>query len=190
MPSRYLDGAVLTLPCSCSEVCPIQIAGGQRKAQAHQLQNQPDYPLSAAPMIRSGSPATLRQRRWLRGRRQIPIDRIRCTAPPKPPAVSSLEACPTPGRPCHWNASSLDRCPTTLHTFGLFRLTNQAARQLPDLSPTIHVEPSGGSWQNGSNEPPGYLQPCPSCSGTMIIIETFERTAQPRAPPPRQDIGT
>ncbi len=26
-------------------------------------------------------------------------------------------------------------------------------------------------------------QPCPCCGGRMIIIETFERGAQPRAPP-------
>jgi hypothetical protein len=28
-----------------------------------------------------------------------------------------------------------------------------------------------------------FPQPCPSCGGRMIIIDTFERGAQPRAPP-------
>ena len=28
-----------------------------------------------------------------------------------------------------------------------------------------------------------FPQPCPCCGGRMIIIETFERGAQPRAPP-------
>ncbi len=33
-------------------------------------------------------------------------------------------------------------------------------------------------------EPPALAQPCPHCGGRMIIIETFESGAQPRAPPP------
>ncbi len=28
-----------------------------------------------------------------------------------------------------------------------------------------------------------FPQPCPCCGGRMVIIETFERGAQPRAPP-------
>jgi hypothetical protein len=32
-------------------------------------------------------------------------------------------------------------------------------------------------------EPPALTQPCPCCGGRMVIIETFERGAQPRAPP-------
>ncbi len=32
-------------------------------------------------------------------------------------------------------------------------------------------------------EPLALAQPCPCCGGRMIIIETFERGAQPRAPP-------
>jgi hypothetical protein len=38
-----------------------------------------------------------------------------------------------------------------------------------------------------SNELPGYVQPCPCCGGGMIVIETFERGAQPRAPPHQGD---
>ncbi len=30
---------------------------------------------------------------------------------------------------------------------------------------------------------PTVLQPCPSCGGRMIVIETFERGSEPRAPP-------
>ncbi len=32
-------------------------------------------------------------------------------------------------------------------------------------------------------EPAALAQPCPCCGGRMIIVETFERNAQPRAPP-------
>ncbi len=32
-------------------------------------------------------------------------------------------------------------------------------------------------------EPPTLAQPCPCCGGRMIIVETFERGAEPRAPP-------
>ncbi|MCH8996917.1 MAG: IS91 family transposase [Proteobacteria bacterium] len=35
-------------------------------------------------------------------------------------------------------------------------------------------------------EPPVVAQPCPSCGGAMIIIETFEPGNPPRAPPPRK----
>jgi len=35
------------------------------------------------------------------------------------------------------------------------------------------------------NEPQALNHPCPRCGGRMIIIETFERGEQPRAPPPR-----
>ncbi len=34
-----------------------------------------------------------------------------------------------------------------------------------------------------ASEPPSLAQPCPCCGGRMIIVETFERGAQPRAPP-------
>jgi len=33
-------------------------------------------------------------------------------------------------------------------------------------------------------EPADHRPPCPRCGGPMIIVETFERGAQPRAPPP------
>ena len=34
------------------------------------------------------------------------------------------------------------------------------------------------------NEPQILAHPCPCCGGRMIVIETFERGQQPRAPPP------
>ncbi len=33
-------------------------------------------------------------------------------------------------------------------------------------------------------------EPCPSCGGRMIIIETFESNHAPRAPPPKRRTGT
>jgi hypothetical protein len=32
-------------------------------------------------------------------------------------------------------------------------------------------------------EPPALAQPCPCCGGRMVIVETFERGGEPRAPP-------
>jgi hypothetical protein len=32
-------------------------------------------------------------------------------------------------------------------------------------------------------EPADYRPACPCCGGRMLILETFERCAQPRAPP-------
>ena len=41
------------------------------------------------------------------------------------------------------------------------------------------------------NEPQVLAHPCPCCGGRMIVIETFERDQQPRAPPtPRLRTGT
>jgi len=36
---------------------------------------------------------------------------------------------------------------------------------------------------NATLEPSDHRPPCPCCGGRMIIIETFERYSQPRAPP-------
>ena len=40
------------------------------------------------------------------------------------------------------------------------------------------------------NEPQILAHPCSCCGGRMIVIETFERGEQPRAPPPRIRTGT
>jgi Putative transposase/Transposase zinc-binding domain len=50
------------------------------------------------------------------------------------------------------------------------------ARELLAASPPL--EPSE------SAEPPDPCPPCPCCGGHMVIIETFGRWMQPRAPPP------
>ena len=70
--------------------------------------------------------------------------------------------------------------------YGLFanggRVENLArARELLDL-PT----PQGQTEVTSeADEMPSLAQPCPSCGGPMIIIETFEPGHAPRAPPPK-----
>lgn len=49
------------------------------------------------------------------------------------------------------------------------------ARALLNVVPDIESE--------RCDEPEDHLPPCPCCGGQMIIIETFERWSQPRAPP-------
>ena len=49
------------------------------------------------------------------------------------------------------------------------------ARKLLEVAP----EPANDT----TAEPDDYRPPCPCCGGHMIIIETFERWQQPRAPP-------
>jgi hypothetical protein len=49
------------------------------------------------------------------------------------------------------------------------------ARRLLNVAP----EPD----QPGSDGPPDQRPPCPCCGGHMVVIETFERWQQPRAPP-------
>ena len=45
----------------------------------------------------------------------------------------------------------------------------------------LAVAPPPGS--DPCEEPPDVLPPCPCCGGHMVIIETFARSQQPRAPP-------
>jgi hypothetical protein len=49
------------------------------------------------------------------------------------------------------------------------------ARRLLEVAP----EPAN----DNADKPDDYRPPCPCCGGHMIIIETFERWQQPRAPP-------
>jgi len=72
--------------------------------------------------------------------------------------------------------------------YGLFANGNRTgniarARELLNV-PTPQDETEASTQ---SNELPSYVKPCPCCGGDMIIIETFERGARPRAPP-RQGI--
>ena len=69
--------------------------------------------------------------------------------------------------------------------YGLLANGNRAenlsrARDLLD-APTPKKEKPDDIADNG--EPRTLDQPCPRCGGPMIIIETFERGSQPRAPP-------
>jgi hypothetical protein len=58
------------------------------------------------------------------------------------------------------------------------RKTNLAlARRLLEVAP----EPAN----DNVDEPSDHRPPCPCCGGHMVIIETFERWRQPRAPPTR-----
>ncbi|MGI4939039.1 MAG: IS91 family transposase [Janthinobacterium lividum] len=52
------------------------------------------------------------------------------------------------------------------------------ARELLGVPP-----PLPASEINETPEPADHCPPCPCCGGQMLIIETFERFAQPRAPP-------
>ncbi len=67
--------------------------------------------------------------------------------------------------------------------YGLFanggRVRNIArARELLGV-PTAELEPADAE----ECEPAALAQPCPCCGGRMVIVETFERAGQPRAPP-------
>ncbi len=45
------------------------------------------------------------------------------------------------------------------------------------------VAPKTEPAEDEDGEVTALSQPCPCCGGRMIIVETFERGAQPRAPP-------
>jgi hypothetical protein len=45
------------------------------------------------------------------------------------------------------------------------------------------VAPQTEPAEDEGGDAPVFPQPCPNCGGRMVIIETFERGAQPRAPP-------
>jgi hypothetical protein len=51
----------------------------------------------------------------------------------------------------------------------------ERARLLLKVAPPAH--------DDAPADPPGVRPPCPCCGGQMIVIETFERRYQPRAPP-------
>ena len=53
-----------------------------------------------------------------------------------------------------------------------------------------HLRATDTSDAANDNEPQILSHPCPCCGGRMIVIETFERGAQPRAPPPRPKTET
>ena len=55
------------------------------------------------------------------------------------------------------------------------RVSLALARQLLEVAP----QPAN----DNTDEPVDHRPPCPCCGGRMIVIETFERWQQPRAPP-------
>ena len=79
--------------------------------------------------------------------------------------------------------------------YGLFanasRVDNIAkARELLD-EPTSTNTTDDKNDDNDNGEHTGEAavstSQCPCCGGRMVIVETFERGARPRAPPPPQD---
>ena len=76
--------------------------------------------------------------------------------------------------------------PSSFHRirhYGLFanggRVRNIArARELLRV-PAVEIEPADAE----ECEPAARSQPCPCCGGRMVIVETFERGGEPRAPP-------
>jgi len=70
--------------------------------------------------------------------------------------------------------------------YGLFANGNRAenlARARHLLAMPAADGAAGDSQTVDPEEPPTSTYPCPSCGGRMIVIETFERGNQPRAPP-------
>ena len=88
--------------------------------------------------------------------------------------------------------------PTGFHRirhYGLIANGNRAnniarARELLDVPIPQEVPQGVSEPDTQSNEMPASTQPCPCCGGPMVIIETFERGARPRAPPPQLDACT
>jgi hypothetical protein len=77
--------------------------------------------------------------------------------------------------------------------YGLFANATRAGnlmrmRELLDVVP--HLRATDTSDAANDNEPRILDQSCPCCGGRMMIIETFERGAKPRAPPSRPKTGT
>ena len=77
--------------------------------------------------------------------------------------------------------------------YGLFANATRAGnlmrmRELLDVVP--HLRATDTSDAANDNEPQILSHPCPCCGGRMIVIETFERGAKPRAPPSRPKTGT
>ncbi len=69
--------------------------------------------------------------------------------------------------------------------YGLFAngyRTGNLARALRLLAMPPPDTAIGGT--DNDTEPQTFAYPCPCCGGPMVIVETFERGAQPRAPPP------
>jgi hypothetical protein len=67
--------------------------------------------------------------------------------------------------------------------YGLFANAGRAENLARARALLAAPEPISEADDVQLTEPPPLAQPCPCCGGRMIIIETFERGARPRAPP-------
>ena len=73
--------------------------------------------------------------------------------------------------------------------YGLFANARRAGNltQLRQLLGVVAKRQEAQSVEAANdNEPQILAHPCPCCGGRMIVIETFERGEQPRAPPTSQ----
>jgi len=71
--------------------------------------------------------------------------------------------------------------------YGLFANARRAQNlmQMRELLGVVTEQQKADSSDAANdNEPQILAHPCPCCGGQMIVIETFERGQQPRAPPP------
>ena len=71
--------------------------------------------------------------------------------------------------------------------YGLFanggRAENLARARRLLAMPAPEVAADDDQTLDQAGEPPTSPYPCPCCGGRMIVIETFERGNEPRAPP-------
>jgi len=74
---------------------------------------------------------------------------------------------------------------TPLRHYGLFANTSRAAN-IARLRELLGSAPPAEKVASRSQDEPAetVLPPCPCCGGRMIVIESFERGAQPRYHPP------
>ncbi len=77
----------------------------------------------------------------------------------------------------------LHTLPRGFHRIRHYGLLAGAARKdsLERARQLLEVVPS--ALDDAPSEPPDVRPPCPCCGGRMIVVETFERRYQPRAPP-------
>ena len=100
-----------------SDATPGPQSGQQDPRTSPQSRRQANPPVAG--LARSSRSCRPHNARQPTRSRQIPIDRASPNAEPKPPAVSSPEACPTPaGRGHATHPTVSGRCPTTLNTTG------------------------------------------------------------------------
>ena len=75
--------------------------------------------------------------------------------------------------------------PRGFHRIRHYGLLASGARRdnLARVRALLAAPPTAPAAPDATPEPSDHQPPCPCCGGRMIIIETFERCSQPRAPP-------